>query len=181
MKAHFLLLLPVWDFIDSLSPYHFGTGCLILPGEAGQERFQLGPVAPAPDKGRQHACQHDAPADPEGVHQPQAHKGHSRYPQDTGENHRHGVKISAVDFSGKPNMNQKVAQVTEGPSLKAQAESCIGKTVEELIALIGEPQSSDYAPSCLNPGVGEDGNLYYEGFTVYTYKEDGVEEVVDVE
>ena len=53
--------------------------------------------------------------------------------------------------------------------------------MEELIALIGEPQSSDYAPSCLNPGVGEDGNLYYEGFTVYTYKEDGVEEVVDVE
>lgn len=72
-------------------------------------------------------------------------------------------------------------ETTEGPSLKAQAESCIGKTVEELIALIGEPQSSDYAPSCLNPGVGEDGNLYYEGFTVYTYKEDGVEEVVDVE
>ena len=70
---------------------------------------------------------------------------------------------------------------TEANSLKAQAESCIGKTVEELIALIGEPQSSDYAPSCLNPGVGEDGNLYYEGFTVYTYKEDGVEEVVDVE
>ena len=72
-------------------------------------------------------------------------------------------------------------ETTEANSLKAQAESCIGKTVEELIALIGEPQSSDYAPSCLNPGVGEDGNLYYEGFTVYTYKEDGVEEVVDVE
>lgn len=70
---------------------------------------------------------------------------------------------------------------TEANSLKAQAESCIGKTVEELIALIGEPQSSDYAPSCLNPGVGEDGNLYYDGFTVYTYKEDGVEEVVAVE
>lgn len=72
-------------------------------------------------------------------------------------------------------------ETTEANSLKAQAQSCIGKTVEELIALIGEPQSSDYAPSCLNPGVGEDGNLYYEGFTVYTYKEDGVEEVVDVE
>lgn len=72
-------------------------------------------------------------------------------------------------------------ETTEANSLKAQAESCIGKTVEELIALIGEPESSDYAPSCLNPGVGEDGNLYYDGFTVYTYKEDGVEEVVDVE
>lgn len=72
-------------------------------------------------------------------------------------------------------------ETTEANSLKAQAESCIGKNVEELIALIGEPQSSDYAPSCLNPGVGEDGNLYYDGFTVYTYKEDGVEEVVAVE
>lgn len=72
-------------------------------------------------------------------------------------------------------------ETTEANSLKAQAERCIGKTVEELIALIGEPQSSDYAPSCLNPGVGEDGNLYYDGFTVYTYKADGVEEVVDVE
>ena len=72
-------------------------------------------------------------------------------------------------------------ETAEANSLKAQAESCIGKTVEELIALIGEPQSSDYAPSCLNPGVGEDGNLYYDGFTVYTYKADGVEEVVDVE
>lgn len=70
---------------------------------------------------------------------------------------------------------------TEAPSLKSQAESCIGKTVEELIALIGEPQSSDYAPSCLNPGVGEDGNLYYEGFTVFTYKADGEEKVTGVE
>ena len=73
-------------------------------------------------------------------------------------------------------------ETTEGPSLKAQAESCIGKTVEELIALIGEPQSSDYAPSCLNPGVGEDGNLYYDGFTVYTYRDvDGTEVVNYVE
>lgn len=49
----------------------------------------------------------------------------------------------------------------------ALAESCIGKSVDELIALIGEPESMDYAPSCLVEGA-EDGNWYYDGFTVYT-------------
>ena len=51
--------------------------------------------------------------------------------------------------------------------------------VAELYELIGEPESSDYAPSCLGPG--EDGCLYYEGFTVYTYRENGNEVVYDVE
>lgn len=63
----------------------------------------------------------------------------------------------------------------------ALAESCIDKSVEELISLIGEPVSADYAPSCLNPGVGEDGNLYYDGFVVYTYREGEMETVSYVE
>ena len=46
-------------------------------------------------------------------------------------------------------------------------------------AAIGEPVSSDYAPSCL--GEGEDGNLYYDGFTVYTYRDDTGETVSYVE
>lgn len=54
-----------------------------------------------------------------------------------------------------------------------------GKPVEDLIAAIGEPVSSDYAPSCL--GEGEDGNLYYDGFTVYTYRDDTGETVSYVE
>lgn len=61
------------------------------------------------------------------------------------------------------------------------ANECVDKSVEELYELIGEPQSSDYAPSCLNPGVGEDGNLYYEGFVVYTYREGDKETVTYVE
>ena len=61
------------------------------------------------------------------------------------------------------------------------AKGCIDKSVAELIAVIGEPQSSDYAPSCLNPGQGEDGMLYYDGFVVYTYKEGDTETVKDVE
>lgn len=63
---------------------------------------------------------------------------------------------------------------------KALAESCIGKDVSELFALIGEPNSADYAPSCLVEG-GEDGMLYYDGFVVYTVREGDVETVDYVE
>ena len=59
------------------------------------------------------------------------------------------------------------------------AKSCIDKPVSELYALIGQPDSSDYAPSCM--GDGEDGNLYYDGFIVYTYKEGDTETVHYVE
>lgn len=64
---------------------------------------------------------------------------------------------------------------TTAADLRALAESCIDKPVDELYALIGEPDSADYAPSCL--GEGEDGNLNYGDFVVYTYRE-GEEEVV---
>ena len=69
------------------------------------------------------------------------------------------------------------ADTTEPADPKVLAESCIDKPLTDLIALIGEPISSDYAPSCMNPGVGEDGNLEYDGFMVYTYRE-GDEEIV---
>ena len=59
------------------------------------------------------------------------------------------------------------------------AESYIGKEVSELIAAIGEPESSSYASSCL--GSGEDGELVYNGFTVYTYKEGDSEVVQNVQ
>lgn len=59
------------------------------------------------------------------------------------------------------------------------AKTFVGKTTPELFAAIGEPDSSDYAPSCLGPG--EDGNLYYESFTVYTYRENGMEKIRIVE
>ena len=62
---------------------------------------------------------------------------------------------------------------------KALAAGCVGKNVSELYALIGQPKSSDYAPSCLVDG--EDGMLYYDGFVVYTTRENGVETVYYVE
>lgn len=70
---------------------------------------------------------------------------------------------------------------TEAPAAdkKALAEGCIDQNVSELYALIGEPESSDYAPSCLVDG--EDGTLYYDGFVVYTTREGDVETVYYVE
>ena len=59
------------------------------------------------------------------------------------------------------------------------AQEMIGEDVSSLTAAIGEPENSSYASSCLGPG--EDGELYYDGFTVYTYREpDGTESVYDV-
>ena len=44
---------------------------------------------------------------------------------------------------------------------------------------IGSPSSTDYSSSCL--GDGEDGEWRYNGFTVYTYRENGAETVTDVQ
>ena len=76
------------------------------------------------------------------------------------------------------------APETEAPAktpeeLLAIAADYIGKPVDELIAAIGEPEDRDYGPSCM--GDGEDGSLYYGGFIVYTYRENGEETVQDVE
>lgn len=72
------------------------------------------------------------------------------------------------------------APAEEEPSPLEAAKAFEGAPLEDLIAAVGEPLSSDYAPSCL--GEGEDGNLYYDGFTVYTYRDvDGSETVSYVE
>ncbi len=65
----------------------------------------------------------------------------------------------------------------DGSSMLETAKTFEGAALEDLIAVIGEPESSDYAPSCL--GEGEDGNLYYDGFTVYTYRDTTGEETVN--
>lgn len=61
---------------------------------------------------------------------------------------------------------------------KETASAYIGHSVSSLIAAIGSPSGSDYTPSC--QGDGEDGELFYDGFTVYTYRENGTEIVQDV-
>lgn len=59
------------------------------------------------------------------------------------------------------------------------AQQMIGESLSALTNAIGEPKSESYASSCL--GDGEDGELSYDGFTVYTYRApDGAETVYDV-
>ena len=53
-----------------------------------------------------------------------------------------------------------------------------GQDISALYDAIGEPSGSSYAPSCVGPG--EDGELYYAGFTVATYREGDKEIVWDV-
>ena len=84
---------------------------------------------------------------------------------------------------------QPVAEPTPAPvpeatpesapaATKGDAQAFIGRSVSSLIAAIGQPLSRSYAPSCL--GSGEDGELIYNGFTVYTYREGDTETVQDV-
>ena len=59
------------------------------------------------------------------------------------------------------------------------AQGLIGSPLSSLTDAIGEPKNESYASSCL--GDGEDGELSYDGFTVYTYRApDGTETVYDV-
>ncbi len=57
------------------------------------------------------------------------------------------------------------------------AKGLIGATVEELYAALGEPASAEYAAGCLTDG--DEGTLYYEGFVVYTTRDDRGELVYD--
>lgn len=59
-----------------------------------------------------------------------------------------------------------------------EAEKYIDHDVSELYAAIGEPMDSSYATSCI--GDGDDGELYYDGFTVATYRDGDRETVRDV-
>ena len=92
------------------------------------------------------------------------------------------------DDTGAPAENAAETQAAETPapavSLTAEEKLAIAKDyidspVEDLLAAIGDPEERDYAPSCM--GSGDDGNLYYDGFTVYTYREGDSEVVIDVE
>jgi len=62
---------------------------------------------------------------------------------------------------------------------KQKAIDLIGEKVDALYEELGEPSFSDYASSCIGPG--EDGELHYDGFVVYTYRESGEEIVKEVD
>ena len=62
---------------------------------------------------------------------------------------------------------------------KADAESYTGKNLSDFTAEYGQPNSSSYSDSCL--GDGQDGEHHYNGYTVYTYTENGEEKIQGVE
>lgn len=88
-----------------------------------------------------------------------------------------GAEIGVETEDEAPSSTAEAAE-PEGNEDKALAESMIGEEVSKLIEAIGEPESADYASSCLGPG--EDGELQYDGFTVYTYKEGDSEVIQNV-
>ena len=61
---------------------------------------------------------------------------------------------------------------------QANPSDFINQDVSALYAVFGQPNGADYGPSCL--GSGEDGVLYYDSFTVYTYKDESGERILDV-
>ena len=71
--------------------------------------------------------------------------------------------------TGSSQVDNAPAPEAGGEDLKSIAEGLVGRPVSELYAAIGNPLSSSYAPSCLVVD-GEDGELIYDGFIVYTEK-----------
>lgn len=61
------------------------------------------------------------------------------------------------------------APAEEADPMFLAAAALIDADVEELYDAVGYPIDVMYADSCL--GEGEDGELYYDGFTVYTFRD----------
>ena len=72
--------------------------------------------------------------------------------------------------------------VTEAPAEQSPLETAltfVDCDAAELVAAIGEPLETSYEESCAGPG--EDGVWTYDGFTVFTYRENDVETIIDAE
>lgn len=67
----------------------------------------------------------------------------------------------------------------ETPSVLETALSFVDQDAQLLLDALGEPQQKLYEASCSGPG--DDGIWIYDGVTVFTYLENGVETVVDAE
>lgn len=68
---------------------------------------------------------------------------------------------------------------TAEPGVLETALSFVDQDATLLLEALGEPQEKLYEASCSGPG--DDGIWVYDGVTVFTYLENGVETVVDAE
>ena len=65
------------------------------------------------------------------------------------------------------------------PTALQTALGFVDQDVSLLVEALGEPLDKQYEVSCSGPG--DDGIWSYDGLTVFTYRENGVETVVDAE
>ena len=70
-------------------------------------------------------------------------------------------------------------EVPAEPTALETALGFVDQDVSLLVKALGEPQDKQYEASCSGPG--DDGIWSYDGLTVFTYLENGVETVVDAE
>ena len=85
---------------------------------------------------------------------------------------------SAVPSAALPDASLTPVEEAEDPFTVAQ--SFKDRPLEELIAVIGEPLSADYVSSCIGGPGAKDGELKYDGFTVYTLLDGDTETVQGV-
>lgn len=78
----------------------------------------------------------------------------------------------------EPAAEQPAVQPSAGATLE-DAMALVGQNISSLYAIAGKPVSTHYEYSCSGPG--DDGVLTYPSFLVFTYVENGVETIVDVE
>ena len=78
-----------------------------------------------------------------------------------------------------PAAEEAPADEPSEPTALETALSLVDQDVSLLIEALGEPQNRYYETSCSGPG--DDGIWTYDGLTVFTYVENGVEIVVDAE
>ena len=74
---------------------------------------------------------------------------------------------------------QEPEEAAEQTSALETALTFVDQDAAALVQAIGEPLETQYEASCSGPG--DDGVWTYDGFTVYTYRENGVETIVDAE
>ena len=74
---------------------------------------------------------------------------------------------------------QAEPEAAEEPGALETALSFVDQDAQLLLDALGEPQQKLYEASCSGPG--DDGIWIYDGLTVFTYLENGVETVVDAE
>lgn len=86
-----------------------------------------------------------------------------------------------ADASEEPAVAPDAEETPDTAEIVARILEMQGQPVEDLIDWLGEPESREYSSSCLVEG-GQDGQLCYDGFTVYTLVQpDGTETIYDCE